>query len=277
MYPNVDLNIRNRTGSDRILRCETATALPVLEVFTNERVFVDGELRILNNTGVHTHFNYLNSNVNYIRGNSLNIDCLTNVNAELNVDNGVFRVSNAVDNVGIRQLYNNVDLNVRNLSGNTWVLNCESNTGTNIFEVRANGNIYANGSIVHSSDRRLKKDIVPLNGSLNSVLKLRGVNFTWRQDVQGKKPTDRQVGFIAQEVESVIPELVKMNDEGFKAVSYANLTAHLVEAIKEQQKIIDILKLEQSEQDTEISDLQNRLAKLEVFVLNFIEAKTGDE
>jgi len=94
------------------------------------------------------------------------------------------------------------------------------------------------------SDKRFKKKIRPLSGALSKVLALRGVSFEWRQHEYPEMNFDakRHVGFIAQEVEDVIPEVVDTNPAGYKSVQYANLTALLVEAIKEQQMQIEELK-----------------------------------
>ncbi len=84
---------------------------------------------------------------------------------------------------------------------------------------------------LYTSDRRLKKDIITLPDALASVLKLRGVNFVWKNN------NEKTVGFIAQEVEAVYPELVKTDKvSGFKAVQYGNIVAILVEAIKQENK-----------------------------------------
>ncbi len=86
-------------------------------------------------------------------------------------------------------------------------------------------------SYLYTSDRRLKKDIITLPDALASVLKLRGVNFVWKNN------NEKTVGFIAQEVEEVYPELVKTDKvSGFKAVQYGNIVAILVEAIKQENK-----------------------------------------
>ena len=78
-----------------------------------------------------------------------------------------------------------------------------------------------------SSDVTLKKNIVTLTNPLDKILGLRGVSFQWKND--GKK----DIGFIAQEVEKTLPELVHINDTGTKSVEYMNITAVLVEAMKE--------------------------------------------
>ncbi|HCY00278.1 MAG TPA: hypothetical protein DG754_09090, partial [Bacteroidales bacterium] len=92
-----------------------------------------------------------------------------------------------------------------------------------------------------TSDVRLKENISTLSGSLAKVMTLRGVNFTWKSEPS----MGNRVGFIAQEVEKVVPELVFTNSEdGYMGVNYAEMTAVLVEAVKEQQKEIEILKAE---------------------------------
>ncbi len=103
--------------------------------------------------------------------------------------------------------------------------------------------IDTDGTIVvgGGSDVRLKTNIEPLPYGLQSVLKLRGVTYNWK-----KLPNDiKRVGFIAQEVEAVIPELVYTNkNDGMKGINYPEMTAVLVEAVKDQQKIIEELKSE---------------------------------
>jgi hypothetical protein len=78
-----------------------------------------------------------------------------------------------------------------------------------------------------TSDERLKKNIKPIEGALDKVTKLVGVEFDWIN-------TDKKsIGVIAQQVEEVVPELVHTNSKGYKSVSYGNLVALLIEAIKE--------------------------------------------
>ncbi len=105
------------------------------------------------------------------------------------------------------------------------------------------------------SDKRLKMNIQPIEGALDLVKALDGVIFDWKsdEDIELYLNNLSRVGFIAQDVEKVIPSLVYTTPEGFKGVHYANLVAVLVEAIKEQQKQIDFLKqkllLKESDQD----------------------------
>ncbi len=102
------------------------------------------------------------------------------------------------------------------------------------------------------SDERLKTNIVSLEGSLDKVMRLRGVQYSWAENVTVKSgeqsislteglPKGPQIGFIAQEVEKVLPEVVKETTLGYKALEYHTLTALLVNAMQEQQAKIDEL------------------------------------
>jgi hypothetical protein len=110
-----------------------------------------------------------------------------------------------------------------------------------------NGNFHINGTLTQNStqvpsDIKLKKNIVPINNALSLVDSLNGVHFDWRKD--GKKA----IGFIAQEVEEVLPELVgevselHNREEKHKTVDYQSVIPVLVEAIKEQQAQIEALQ-----------------------------------
>ena len=98
------------------------------------------------------------------------------------------------------------------------------------------GDIYGNG-VKTTSDIKLKKNINSIEDSLSKILSLRGVGFEWKDKERGK---GIQQGFIAQEVEKIIPELITGGET--KYVNYQGIIPVLVEAIKEQQKQIDELK-----------------------------------
>lgn len=90
-----------------------------------------------------------------------------------------------------------------------------------------------------TSDVRLKENIENLDNSLEKVMQLRGVSFTWKTNPE----YGTRIGFIAQEFEKVIPELVFTNEvDGYKGINYAEVTAVLVEAIKELKAENDLLK-----------------------------------
>ena len=82
-----------------------------------------------------------------------------------------------------------------------------------------------------SSDARLKDNVTVIDSALNKVKQIRGVEFDWNDKQNMHKGHD--IGVIAQEVEQVVPELVRERDDGYKAVDYPKLTAVLIEAVKE--------------------------------------------
>ncbi|WP_439582345.1 tail fiber domain-containing protein [Dyadobacter bucti] len=95
------------------------------------------------------------------------------------------------------------------------------------------GNLHVSGTMFDSSDRRLKKGIVPVANSLGQISKLKGYNYHWKD---ASKDQSLQTGLIAQEVEALFPELVKTDEKGMKSVNYVGLIPHLIEAIKELKK-----------------------------------------
>ena len=114
------------------------------------------------------------------------------------------------------------------------------------------GNTLIQGTLTETSDISLKENILPLESSLDKVMKLNGVSFNKKAT-----PNVKEIGFIAQEVEAVIPDLVTETNEGIKTVSYSRVTAVLVETIKEQQAQIDA----QHAQIEELKNMVNMLAE----------------
>jgi len=114
--------------------------------------------------------------------------------------------------------------------------------------ITVTGAITATGDITAFSDERLKEDIRPLEDSLKKVQAIEGVSFVKKNDEDKKQ----KIGFIAQQLKEVLPEVVHENEDGIHSVAYGNITALLVEAVKEQQEII-------SQLEKRIIKLENRL------------------
>ena len=113
--------------------------------------------------------------------------------------------------------------------------------------IAVTGSITATGDVTaYYSDARLKTDIEPITDPVSKIMSLRGVTFRPNQTALDLGITDREeVGVIAQEVETVLPQLVVDSGyEGYKTVKYDKLTALLIEAVKNQQVQIDELKQE---------------------------------
>ncbi len=96
------------------------------------------------------------------------------------------------------------------------------------------------GSWYTSSDISLKKNITDFTGGLDKVLAMRPVGYEFNNEADANGTS--HIGFIAQEMEQILPQIVGSNKVGLKSISYANLTPILVQAIKEQQAQIDALK-----------------------------------
>jgi hypothetical protein len=128
------------------------------------------------------------------------------------------------------------------------------------------GNICATGTITGGiigcgSDARFKTNVTTLDNGLGLVMRLRGVRYDWdRAHFPERNFSDaRQVGFIAQEVKEVLPELVTKMSDGYYAVDYGRLAPVLVEAIKELKQKTD--RIEELEQKiSEIYQLKSQLA-----------------
>lgn len=119
-----------------------------------------------------------------------------------------------------------------------------------------NGSAGGTGTWNVCSDRRLKTAIQTIPEALKKLLKLRGVTYHWK-DAPEK---GEQIGFIAQEVDPVMPQVVS-NKEDFYTMQYAPITALLVEGIKSQQD--------------QIEDLTSKVDKLEQLLLQMQKQLTA--
>ncbi|KAJ1444250.1 hypothetical protein M885DRAFT_553436 [Pelagophyceae sp. CCMP2097] len=128
-------------------------------------------------------------------------------------------------------------------------------TGMNTLTV--DGVIVGAGNTALSSDARLKEDVATIAGATTLVAALRGVRFSWRPDAAGagQRASPRDVGFIAQEVEAVLPELVFSRGDGFKAVAYQGVIPVLVEAFREQLAAAEVLRAKVARQEAAAGDL----------------------
>ena len=117
----------------------------------------------------------------------------------------------------------------------------------------------------NSSDLRFKQNVRTLTGALDTVLMLRGVRHDWRRDdfTNRRFPEGESIGFIAQEVEKVVPELVEVESDGYRKVKYAKVTALLVEALREAHEESEKLGSENAELQQRVATLEERLAAIE--------------
>lgn len=170
-------------------------------------------------------------------------------------------------------------------SAETWI---SGNDGISLFSagaerLRVNGSgnvgigtsaptekLHVNGKVLavsyeYTSDERLKKNITTIPYALETVNQLNGVTFDWRVDEfpERNMPKERTYGFIAQEVEKHVPELVSTGGDGFKSVQYGNITALLVEAVKELFSDSKETKERQKELQRQVTSLEAQNKKLQ--------------
>ncbi|MCC7374568.1 MAG: tail fiber domain-containing protein [Verrucomicrobiales bacterium] len=139
-------------------------------------------------------------------------------------------------------------------------------------DVRVSKSLYVDGAVnaagfQQTSDVRRKTEIAPLTDALAHLEGLRGVSFSWKQDVNAAPATatvmetgTRQLGFLAQEVAGVLPEVVHTNADGFLSMNYSGVTPVLVEGVKEL-KHNATTRLARAQED--LAAIEERLARLE--------------
>ena len=112
----------------------------------------------------------------------------------------------------------------------------------------------------YSSDKRLKTNLVPIEGPLDKLNKINGYNFEWIENKEIHSHTGKDIGVIAQEINEILPEVTTIRDNGYMAVRYEKLTPFLVSCVKEQQKIIKEQREKMNNQEKEISNLKDDVA-----------------
>jgi hypothetical protein len=134
-------------------------------------------------------------------------------------------------------------------------------TGTAVI----NTDLYVDGNIYALSDASLKKNIQPIKSPLQKINSINGVTFLWKDSEENanRLSDSKHYGVIAQEVEDVLPELVKTDKNNSKRVAYMELVPVLIEAVKEQQKTIDSQNNINKIQQTTINDLLDKVDTLQ--------------
>jgi hypothetical protein len=126
----------------------------------------------------------------------------------------------------------------------------DNNTG--VFSV--NGQLIAN-QIRNRSDERLKHDISPIKNALEAILQLQGKQYVLNST------GETQFGFIAQDVQPIIPSIVQSDNE-YLNISYIELIPFLVESVKQLHSENSALKKRMAEMDATLSNINHQLAAL---------------
>ena len=161
-------------------------------------------------------------------------------------------------------------------NGGVYLVAGGGNVGIGLFETSPSYKLHVNGSVAGTSaynnlsDARLKKDVSGYENGLDKVMQLRPVTFNWKQAEFPKMNLDNKnhVGFIAQEVEEVVPQVVTTADDEMntKSIAYSDLIPVLTKAIQEQQKIIEVQQRAFDQQQKKIDDQQKQIDKLEKLI-----------
>jgi hypothetical protein len=112
------------------------------------------------------------------------------------------------------------------------------------------------GNYVITSDKRLKKNILPMTNMLDKLNTVNAFTYLYKDQQIG---SSLSVGFMAQELIDVFPDAVKLNEEGFYGVNYNYFTVVAIKAIQEQQNEINELKTQNKTLETKLESLQNEI------------------
>ena len=121
--------------------------------------------------------------------------------------------------------------------------------------------VFTSNGIVQTSDARLKTNITGLGYGMSTVMALRPVRYAWK-----KTPNQtNKIGFLAQEVQQVVPEVVSVGSDANQTlgVSYAELVPVLVKALQEQQAQLDSMRGRAEKAEAAVQSFESRLRALE--------------
>jgi hypothetical protein len=163
-------------------------------------------------------------------------------------DNHIFRVNG------------NMGINTQGKNGNGLRIELPAGqTATDALWIHGSGMAFE-GSWLTSSDARLKKEIQSLQVDPQKVLELRPVQFDWKNPRAAAQGL--QLGFIAQEVEELFPEMVQTDANGFKSIDYSKFSVLLVSFVQEQNKTIEMQRARLSSQQKQLDELRDEVANL---------------
>lgn len=123
------------------------------------------------------------------------------------------------------------------------------------------GDVTANGTLL-TSDRRLKKNIIPVENGLTTIQQLNPVFYSKKASIDATNYDTQEYGFIAQELQKILPEIVQQTnrEDQVLAVNYTSLIPILTKAIQEQQQQLDAKTTENNQLQERISTLEQEIA-----------------
>lgn len=193
-----DSGFINFSGTDNLFKLGSSNG--------NFGIWKTSEASILNSTYLLNNFNNFSNVINF--DYSLN----TNGYPMINLNGAIRSTSNL--SINDMDIYPNNDLN---------------------YKVRVYGNMKVDGSVMSSSDIRIKSEIKVIESALDKISRLKGITYK-----NNRNNNDyRETGLIAQEVKEVIPEAVFEDENGYLNIAYGNLMGLVIEALKEIKTLIN--------------------------------------
>lgn len=241
-------NYCNASGTGRkygiynITYSPTSTNELIRGIYSNTRTYS-------NTTSVGT-YNYLNS----LGGNGTRYGLFNYLNCDASNDGTGSRIA----------LYSRV------------VTNCDGGSAWAGYFV---GNVYVSGTVTQTSDETKKRNVETFDHAMDIIGDLKPRTYDYIQEGNLSLPTEKQYGFIAQDLENILPELVKdvpvfsdpeaMEAEGelsdseltgtIKSVNYTAMIPILVQGMQEQQEIIEQQQIQMKAQQAEIDALKAKM------------------
>lgn len=160
-----------------------------------------------------------------------------------------------------------------------FISNQFTGASTDALVISPNGNLSAAGLIFSpgalvTSDQRFKEQIAPLANSLDLIRKIQGTTYQFKQTGEFASrhfPVAKQYGFIAQDLQKVLPEAVVKQEDGYYAVNYIAVVPILVEAVKQ----LDAKQAENAKLQERLIALDTQMAELRAMVQSIGKASTG--
>jgi hypothetical protein len=242
----------NETGSNKLYISNSGTNPLLYGEFDNQLLRINGKLLVNGNielaTGANRYIVFPDKTRSLYIGGQVGFQSAYAIHfiTDNGSNSGVERLSIVNDKIGINTTGPTQSLDV---NGTARIRSVGSGPYSTAVSRTSDGTLTTS-----TSDVRLKENIRPINDGLAKVLNMRGVYFTWMSEPS----LGNRLGMIAQELENVVPELVFTNEvDGYKGINYPELTAVLVEAIKEQQNTIESQSAKIDQQQSELESLKS--------------------